>query len=81
MVSVLTKEYEDAISIALVSNWCPLLLDWDALGWLCLLQLSFKKKNDHGLLMYVCTHERTDTCTCTEAKGQPHFSGTIHLVL
>lgn len=42
VVSVLTKEYEDAISIALVSDWRPPLLDWDAQGWLCLLQLSFK---------------------------------------
>lgn len=43
-VSILTKEYEDAISIALVSDWWPPLLDWDAQDWPCLLQLSLKKK-------------------------------------
>lgn len=74
MVSVLTKEYEDAVSIALVSDWRPPLLDWDAQDWPCLLQLSFKTlDHDHGLHMYVCMHVGAHVCTCTEATGQPHF--------
>lgn len=55
-MSILTKEYEDAISIALVSDRWPPLLDWDAQDWPCLLQLSLKKKKDHGVRVFVCVH-------------------------
>lgn len=73
VVSVLTKEYEDAISIALVSDWWPPLLDWDAQGWPCLLHPSFQK-NDHGLRMYACMGVGTHVCTCRPTSFLRHHS-------